>query len=207
MNAPVVLLILSVFGMGLAWNTPDLLLLAGLCAVASLVLVGIALIKRASVTPKAKRDWIVIDGSNVMYWQDRVPKLVTVREAVLRLEALGFAICVVFDANAGHLLAGRYMHDDAFAMELGLEVARVLVVPKGAPADPYILKAARGVTARIVTNDRYRDWVPDFPEVAQTGHLIRGGVRDGVLWLDLPGGGIDTQKPRKVAGPLSLQDR
>lgn len=34
-----------------------------------------------------------------------------------------------------------------------------------------------------MTNDRYRDWQADFPEVAAPGFLIRGGVRDGAVWL------------------------
>ena len=38
--------------------------------------------------------------------------------------------------------------------------------------------------APIVTNDRYRDWAGEYPEIAEPGRLIRGGYRDGVLWLD-----------------------
>lgn len=37
--------------------------------------------------------------------------------------------------------------------------------------------------ARIVTNDRYRDWAEAHPEIATPGHLIRGGWREGKLWL------------------------
>jgi hypothetical protein len=36
-----------------------------------------------------------------------------------------------------------------------------------------------------VTNDRFRDWAEDFPDVAATAALIRGGYREGRLWLDL----------------------
>jgi hypothetical protein len=59
------------------------------------------------------------------------------------------------------------------------------VVNKGNPADPTILAAARDLKARIVSNDRYRDWTESHPEVAKPGHVIRGGYRDGNLWLDL----------------------
>ena len=45
--------------------------------------------------------------------------------------------------------------------------------------------AARDLGARIVSNDRYRDWAADHPEVATPGHLVRGGYREGALWLDL----------------------
>jgi hypothetical protein len=92
---------------------------------------------------------------------------------------------VVFDANAGHKLTGRYKHDHALGKLLGLPEARVMVVDKGTPADPTILAAARDLGARVVTNDRYRDWAETHPEVASAGHLIRGGYRDGHLWLDM----------------------
>ena len=66
---------------------------------------------------------------------------------------------------------------------LQLPVNQVFVVPKGTQADPYILDTARKFSARIVTNDRYRDWAEVHPEVAEPGHLIRGGMRDGMVWL------------------------
>ena len=34
-----------------------------------------------------------------------------------------------------------------------------------------------------MTNDRYRDWTEAHPEVAEPGHLIRGGMQDGKVWL------------------------
>jgi hypothetical protein len=78
---------------------------------------------------------------------------------------------------------GRYRHHGDFARLLGLPETHVMVVPKGTPADPMILQAARDLGARIVTNDRFRDWVDDFPEIATPGHLISGGYRaDGVYF-------------------------
>lgn len=74
-------------------------------------------------------------------------------------------------------------------------MAQIVVVPKGTQADSHILTAARGLGARIVTNDRFRDWADMFPEVHDKGHLIRGGYRDGVLWLDLVDRGAPVQRP------------
>lgn len=128
---------------------------------------------------------LVIDGSNVMHWRDNVADIAVVREVVVTLTSRGYAPGVAFDANAGYLISGRYMNERAFSEMLGLPVSRILVVGKGTPADPVILSAARDLSARIVTNDRYRDWAADHPEVATPGHLIRGGFRDGALWLDL----------------------
>ncbi len=182
MIVPVVLLIVSVIGMAAAGSAPDVFALAALSAVAALFLVLQALWRRRR---KAAEQWIVVDGSNVMYWQDNTPKMETVLAVVDRLRALGYAPGVMFDANAGYLLGGRYMHDAAMGKKLGLSAERVMVVPKGVPADPFILNAARDLGARIVTNDRYRDWVGDYPEVVEAGHLVQGGYRDGVLWLDV----------------------
>ncbi len=132
---------------------------------------------------------VVIDGSNVMHWRDNVADIAVVRDVVLTLSSRGYAPGVAFDANAGYLISGRYMNERAFSEMLGLPVSRILVVGKGTPADPVILSAAQALSARIVTNDRYRDWAADHPEVATPGHLIRGGFRDGALWLDLDGPG------------------
>jgi len=185
MRAPLILLLMSLLGMAAAWSVPDLALLAGLSALASLILLGLAWGKARKAQAGPAKPWIVVDGSNVMYWNDNTPKIETVRAVVERLVSLGYAPGVMFDANAGYLLGGRYMHDGAMGKALGLPMDRVMVVPKGVPADPYILTAARDLGVRIVTNDRYRDWAGDHPEVAEVGHLVKGGYRDGKLWLDI----------------------
>ena len=184
MVVPVLLLILSLVGVAVALFLPgygDLILLAGPCAVAALILW-----LRAALTRKrpAAPNWILIDGSNVMHWKDNTPQIDTLREVIAHLGDLRRAPAVIFDANAGYLLAGRYQDDHVMARALGLPEDRVLVVPKGTIADSYLLTAARDYNAPIVTNDRYRDWADDYPEVAEPGRLIRGGYRDGALWLD-----------------------
>ncbi|MGB8621203.1 MAG: hypothetical protein WCD16_00160 [Paracoccaceae bacterium] len=165
----------------------DFLLLAGPCALASLFLLLTASRHRGIRRPRDTQKWIVVDGSNVMHWKGGTPEIGTVREVVDHLTALGFVPGVMFDANAGYKLNGRYQHDGALGKLLGLPRDRVMVVPKGTPADPTILAAARDLGARIVTNDRFRDWAEQHPEVAEPGYLIRGGYRTGELWLDLAG--------------------
>lgn len=127
---------------------------------------------------------VVIDGSNVMHWDGEVPHLATLREVIATLRKQGYQPGVIFDANAGYKFADRYLDDGHFAKLLNLPGDRVLVVNKGEPADPTILAAARELKAKVITNDRYRDWAGDFPEVATTGHLVKGGFRDGKLWMD-----------------------
>lgn len=167
----------------------DLLLLGGPAVLASLFLMLRAWTGRAEVVPATARNRVVVDGSNVMYWRDGTPQIETVRDVLVALTARGFTPGVVFDANAGYLLSGRYRHDRYLGKVLGMREDHVMVVPKGSPADPFILTAARDMGARVVTNDRFRDWAGDFPEITDRGHLIKGGYRDGQPWLDLPAGG------------------
>lgn len=198
MRAPVSVLLVSLLAVAAAAVVPglrDLVFPAGVVA-AGLVLVALALARRRGAAPAAAPPrWIVIDGSNVMHWLDGTPQLAPLTDTIGELTALGFTPGVVFDANAGHLLAGRYLHDRAFGQLLGLPPDRVFVVPKGTQADPFLLTAVRDLGARIVTNDRFRDWAEGFPEVPRPGHLVRGGYRDGRLALDLAAGGADAAPP------------
>jgi len=129
------------------------------------------------------KNWIVVDGSNVMHWQDNTPQLAPLLRVVEDLKARGFAPGVVFDANAGWKLFGKYLNERDLGRMMGLPTDQVLVVPKGTQADPYILDTARKFKARIVTNDRYRDWAEAHPEVAEPGFLVSGAMQDGKLWL------------------------
>ena len=182
------LLFASLVGVIAAFSLPgwsDLILLAGPTALASFLLLLRAVLRGPKGADRTTLGLIILDGSNVMYWKDDTPRIETVREVVRHLSALGFTPGVMFDANAGYLLSGQYRHHGAMGRMLGIHSDRVWVVPKGTPADPYILNAARKLGARIVTNDRYRDWAKDHPEISRPGHLIRGGYRSGELWLDL----------------------
>ena len=139
-------------------------------------------------TTQAPERWVLIDGSNVMHWQDNTARLAPVREVVDQLSKLGYVVGVVFDANAGWKLQGKYLHDGDFAELLALEQRQVLVVGKGTQADPFLLDTAKEFGARIVTNDRFRDWADKYPKVLEDGFLICGGMRDGKVWLK----GMDT---------------
>ncbi|MBE1294688.1 MAG: hypothetical protein GJ678_00345 [Rhodobacteraceae bacterium] len=161
----------------------DLLLVSIPCMLASLILLVRARSSRRRVS--GRQQTVLLDGSNVMHWKDGVPQLETVRKVLSCLQRNGYSPGVIFDANAGYLISGSYMHDGHLAKALGLPRDRVMVVPKGTPADPAILMAARDLGARIVSNDRYRDWEVDHPEISQPGYLIRGAFRGGQVSLDL----------------------
>lgn len=188
MIAPFLLLLLSLAGILAAFAMPDLsglVLVAGPSLLASLFLLLRGYLRHRPAARHPPGSLIVVDGSNAMHWKDGTPSLDTLREVVDHIAGLGHVPGVVFDANAGHLLTGRYQHHAAMGRMLGLPEDRVMVVDKGAPADPTILAAARVLGARIVTNDRYRDWEAAHPELREPGYLIRGGYRAGRLWLDL----------------------
>lgn len=182
------LMILTAFCLVAASMTPELALLY---PVALLLVIAFLLIRRFAGTSAGtfaaspKLEQVVIDGSNVMYWKDNTPRIETVLEVVAQLSRRGLTPGVIFDANAGYLLTERYQHDRFFSQALGLPQNRVMVVPKGTPADPFILTAARDLGARIVTNDRFRDWAAQFPEVKTDGHLIPGGYGTDGPWFAL----------------------
>ncbi|MEM6357124.1 MAG: hypothetical protein AAF844_15800 [Pseudomonadota bacterium] len=158
---------------------PELFFVAG-----GLGLLGVLLLLRASVG-RRRRQRIVVDGSNVMHWADGNPRIEVLRDVVRHIESLGLEPGVIFDANAGYLVSGRYLHDGAFARMLKLPRDHVMVAAKGTPADVLILKAAKVHGARVVTNDRYRDWADRFPEIREPGFLVRGGYRNRRPWLNL----------------------
>ncbi|KPA23287.1 Zc3h12a-like Ribonuclease NYN domain protein [Shimia sp. SK013] len=139
----------------------------------------------AQPEPAKTRSTVIVDGSNVMYWKGGAPNLDTLIEVLDSLRSKNLKLGVMFDANAGYLVSESYMHDSAFATRLGLSAENVLVVPKGTPADKTILLAARDMDARVVTNDQFRDWAEEYPEVEKEGFLIKGGYRKGTLWLEL----------------------
>jgi len=131
------------------------------------------------------RKWVLVDGSNVMHWHNNTPNIQPVKDVLKLLKSRGFTAIVMFDANAGYELFGKYKNDDAFSKLLGLPEKHIMVVPKGTPADPFLLSAARKQRAQIVTNDRFRDWAVKFPEVQEHGLLITGWYRDGRLHTSL----------------------
>ncbi len=158
----------------------DLILLVPLFAILLLV----RLIWRAWRRKPDLRERILIDGSNVLFWDKNEPKIETVVGLVWHLRDRGFRPGVIFDATVGYKLVNRYQDDAAMAALLSLPLEDVLVVPKGTSADDYLLKAARDIGAKIVTNDRYRDWAEAYPEVKEPGYLVKGGVTKGEVWLE-----------------------
>ena len=150
-----------------------------------LLVMGFALVavwarrKRAS-----KGNWIVVDGSNVLYWDRETPDLQSVRHVVGILKSEGFDPVVWFDANVGYLIGSRFMGAAVLADALGLPRRQVYVAPKGTPADPLLLEGAEALGARVVTNDRFRDWEDRFPRIREDGFLVRGFITSNEIGLE-----------------------
>ncbi|SHL31340.1 Zc3h12a-like Ribonuclease NYN domain-containing protein [Roseovarius litoreus] len=175
---------------------PGMAIVAEAWVIAALLLLLKAVLRRrARVVP------VVVDGSNVMHWRDETPSAETLREVVDHLKQLGLSPDVVFDANAGYLLAGRYLRGDELGRMLGLPGTQVRVVPRGCPADPEILDMALDKRARVVSNDRFRDWAQDHPELTRPGHVIRGRYDGDKLVLDMHDSGLPSIAPRRDQRP------
>ncbi len=157
----------------------EVLLLAGLLGAAGLVWL---------LLPERRRRYIVLDGSNLLHWQDNQPRLASVRAVVDTLKAQGYQPVVWFDANVGYLITDKWLGPRALSGALGLPVRQVFVAPKGTPADPLLLEGARRLGARVVTNDRFRDWRDSHPWLAEPGFLVQGQVQDGAVRLALDTG-------------------
>jgi len=176
------LLALASAGLSIALLGPVL----SLPLIVSTVLVAVALVVLV-VGGRTREEvpWIVVDGSNVMYWDGDKPSLMTVRHVLKALQDEGLVPLVWFDANAGYLTAGQYLRPEQLSRMLGLSWGQVVVAPKGVPADPLLLEEAARMGARVVTNDRFRDWVEDHPSVREPGFLVGGRMKGGVVTLRL----------------------
>lgn len=129
-------------------------------------------------------EYIVVDGSNVLHWENETPSIATVRDVLGVLDQLGYVPVVWFDANVGYKIGERYQGPRRLARQLGIDEDRVLVAPKGTPADPLLLDNARKLRARVVTNDRFRDWKESHPQIEEPEFLVRGWVRGDTIALE-----------------------
>ncbi|MDG1376953.1 MAG: hypothetical protein P8P56_08045 [Yoonia sp.] len=162
----------------------DLILLAvGATALFVIYLVRV-LWGRGRAAPKntPANDAIIVDGSNVMHWGGE-PSVKVLRGVIRAVTAKGFAPYVIFDANVGYKLEGRYLDDVPMALLIGVPARSVLVVEKGVSADERILEVATERGLRVVSNDRFRDWSVTYPIVRQKGRILRGDWKGGnVVW-------------------------
>lgn len=102
----------------------------------------------------------IVDGSNVAHSTEGPPlvaNLLAIRE---KLVEEGLEPIIVADA------ALRHQIDDARAYEKMIDDGLVRQAPAGTDADYFILSFARELNACIVSNDRFRDRLKQFPEAS-----------------------------------------
>ena len=100
---------------------------------------------------------VVIDGTNVLYWDGEQAELSTLCIVVDDLRRRGYAPFVFLDASSRHHLNDKTMTEKSFAKTLGLPQARVRVCPAKTEADAFILRFAREQALPVVSNDRFGD--------------------------------------------------
>lgn len=102
---------------------------------------------------------VIVDGSNVAHCTEGEPphvaNLLAVRE---KLCEEGLEPIIVADA------ALRHQIDEPERYERMIEQGFVRQAPAGTDADYFILSFARELGAGIVSNDRFRDRIKQFPE-------------------------------------------
>jgi biopolymer transport protein ExbD len=100
---------------------------------------------------------IVIDGTNVLYWDGDGAQMATLRVVVTALQSKGYAPIVFLDASSRHHLRDKSLNEKRFAKALNLSAKNIMVCPAGTEADVFILKFARSERLPIVSNDRFGD--------------------------------------------------
>jgi hypothetical protein len=105
---------------------------------------------------------VIVDGSNVAHSTEGetplVANIVAIRD---KLVEEGLEPIVVADA------ALRHQIDNPQAYEKMIDDGMVRQAPAGTDADYFILSFARELNASIVSNDRFRDRLKDFPEARE----------------------------------------
>jgi hypothetical protein len=139
---------------------------------------------RPAPRAQARPATLIVDGSNVMHWNGEASHMVLTR-VIAKLVQSGERPHVYFDANVGYKLKGQYLGDRAMAAMLGLPEKRVTVVDAGVPADPVLLEHAIKAGLRVVTNDRFMEWRPQFPQIGNRGFLVKGRWQQGTPMVQL----------------------
>jgi Zc3h12a-like Ribonuclease NYN domain len=110
------------------------------------------------------REVVVIDGANVAYEERSAggkPKLANLLKVRRELEERGFDPVVIVDASL------KYDIDDQEQIETLIRSQQIRQVPAGTDADFFIIQLADQLDARIVTNDRYKDYAERYPWIPE----------------------------------------
>lgn len=120
---------------------------------------------------------VLVDGSNVAHsTEGEQAQLANILAVRAKLSEEGLEPVVVVDA------ALRHQIDNRAGYEQLVDQGVVRQAPAGTDADYFILSFARELDARIVSNDRFRDRIKDFPDAAD--RLIRYMIVENEVVLE-----------------------
>ena len=105
---------------------------------------------------------VLVDGSNVAHSTEGpkplVANLLAVRD---KLKEEGLEPIIMADAALRHQIDDQKVYEDM------IESGSIRQAPAGTDADYFILSFARELNANIVSNDRFRDRMSQFPEARE----------------------------------------
>ncbi len=115
---------------------------------------------RRNINTDGKPRTAIIDGSNVAHSAPQAKaRLDYIQHLRTKLEDEGYEPIVIVDA------ALRHQIDDAPAFEALENDGRIRQAPAGTDADWFILSFASELDAVIVSNDRFREYLDEFPDL------------------------------------------
>ena len=106
---------------------------------------------------------VVVDASNVAHHvknENRQPQMSNILAAVKALEESGDEFVIIADASLRHEI------DDREGFERLLESDNVEEVPAGNDADHFILDIATREKAKVLSNDKFRDYAAEFRNIS-----------------------------------------
>ena len=106
---------------------------------------------------------VVVDASNVAHYvknQKGQPKIANILAAVKALEESEDEFVIIADASLRHDI------DDKDRFLKLLESDNVEEVPAGNDADHFILEIATNEKAKVLSNDKFRDYAAEFKNVS-----------------------------------------
>ncbi|MDY6966219.1 MAG: hypothetical protein SVM80_09695 [Halobacteriota archaeon] len=118
---------------------------------------------------------LVIDASNVAYWEDAKPKLGSVIAVIDRLDALEISYLCVVGPRLRHVI------DDRVGLENLLKRSNIIQSPAKKDADVFVLDYANKYNSRILSNDQYNEYRSKYPILLEKGRIVEGLIFDGKI--------------------------
>jgi Zc3h12a-like ribonuclease protein len=133
--------------------------------------------RSAKLRPRPQSERVIVDASNVAHSSEKnSARLANVRLVRDRLTEDGLTPILVADA------ALRHQIDDAEGYEALVKAGEIQQAPAGTDADYFILTFARELDASVLSNDRFKDRIAQFPEVKS--RIIRYMIVAGEVVLE-----------------------